>query len=172
MKRFFVIALVAFMMCFVLAGCGQKADKPETQHYIQNGLSCEIPKAWTAVEKDGGIFYYYPENQGKPPFVMIAHHPLEVSIFDDSIFDSFIDGIREGTEEFSLIKQETRETEIGIPYAYMSASGIIAELNATFETAFFDCTDGVMAISMFAEEDSNDYSEDYKSILESVELQD
>ena len=145
-----------------------------TQIYDQNGIYFEVPKAWTKSENENFSYYYPPEGAGTS-FLMVQTESLGGSIFDDSIYAGFIEGLKEGSgEDFFIFSETTDINSNDVTWRYVKASATVEDIYGEMEYALFDApNDTFLCMCFFWDTSCNvRFAVDYDRIIDSVKFSD
>ena len=178
-KRLVGGLFVVILFLGLLSGCGNSKTTISTsndfssgvQFYDKDGIYFEIPKSWTKSEK-GNITYYHPPDGGGTSFLMIQTDSISTSIFNDLYYDSFVEGLKESSDNFSIVTEKTDKNKNDVEWRYLKVLSTIEDVNGEIEFTLFDAPNDTLLEICFLQDTSSDirFSSDYNRIIDSVEF--
>ena len=174
----------AGMVLVLLAGCSQgvaETTEPAESNaatvsndfddgalpLIKDDIYCKVPSAWTVEEKGANTYCYPPDT--RTSFLMLSSSDMSGSVFEEVIFDSFLDGLGTGFEDFSVISTGETENIYGSKGKTVQFTGTIKGVDANVNLVAYDSLGGVSVASMLTDSKSQiDYSSDFDKIVQSV----
>ena len=189
---FAVTTLLALSLCACGAGGGAEGDAEEgdaeearqeesiatsTNDYDQGtgkwecgGLLFNVPSSWTstAMEDGTGTFYYPPTGSGLN-YLMVKSVAVSGVVQTEAVFNAFVDGIAESTQDYAYIHSQLTKNVHGTPMRLLSYDASVEGYPVYCDTATFEGAGGAVFLSMVTQQGwAYDYSDDFVKIVDSV----
>lgn len=151
-----------------VASKNENSSDEKNKLYSMSNIKYSIPENWTEEITDENLKYYYPEEA----MLMVAYMDLDDTLSNDEIRADFIEGYASGFESYGLISESEITVAGKTAYQY-DINNIMTDKEFENSLIIFDYDDGIIIFQMSTLVDSDkDYSNEFESILNSIEFPD
>lgn len=151
-----------------VASKNKNSSDEKNKLYSMSNIKYSIPENWTEEISDENLKYYYPEEA----MLMVAYMDLDGTLSNDEIRADFIEGYASGFESYNLISESEITVAGKTAYQY-DINNIMTDKEFENSLIIFDYYDGMIVFQMSTLVDSDkDYSNEFESILNSIEFTD
>lgn len=146
----------------------ENSSDEKNKLYSMSNIKYSIPENWTEEITDENLKYYYPEEA----MLLVAYMDLDDTLSNDEIRADFIEGYASGFESYGLISESEITVAGKTAYQY-DINNIMTDKEFENSLIIFDYDDGIIIFQMSTLVDSDkDYSNEFESILNSIEFPD
>lgn len=151
-----------------VASKNKNSSDEKNKLYSMSNIKYSIPENWTEEISDENLKYYYPEEA----MLMVAYTDLDGTLSNDELRAGFIEGYASGFESYDLISESEITVAGKTAYQY-DINNIMPDKEFENSLIIFDYYDGMIVFQMSTLVDSDkDYSNEFESILNSIEFTD